>query len=170
MTRSPIELFWTAKNPKRSEQRMLNAALVELSDHQKRKIRRQALDAALDYQSLGEFGTKYFLRCKVAKRSKSFVREFEKSNGDVIHDSFEIEKQFYDHFKCILETPDPFCKDAFYKFIDPVLGKFGRVNAIDKESFNKEISVQEVILATKKVRANAAPGAVSYTHLRAHET
>ena len=54
-----------------------------------------------------EFGTKYFLRCKVAKRSKSFVREFEKSNGDVIHDSFEIEKQFYDHFKCILETPDP---------------------------------------------------------------
>ena len=147
------------KNPKRSEQRMLNAALVELSDHQKRKIRRQALDAALDYQSLGEFGTKYFLRCKVAKRSKSFVREFEKSNGDVIHDSFEIEKQFYDHFKCILETPDPFCKDAFYEFIDPVLGKFGRVNAIDKESFNKEISVQEVILATKKVRANAAPGA-----------
>ena len=86
---------------------MLNAALVELYDHQKWKIRRQALDAALDYQSLGEFGTKYFLRCKVAKRSKSFVREFEKSNGDVIHDSFEIEKQFYDHFKCILETPDP---------------------------------------------------------------
>ena len=78
------------------------------------------------------------------------MREFEKSNGEVIHDSFEIEKQFYDHFKCILETPDPFCRDAFYNFIDPILGKFGRVNDIDRESFNKEISVQEVILATKK--------------------
>ena len=154
-----ISKLESIRNPKRSEQRLLNAALSELSDHQKRKIRRLALDSALDYQTLGEFGTKYFLRCKVARRNKSFIREFEKPDGQIIYDSYEIEKQFYDHFKCILETPDPFCKDAFYDFINPILDKFGRVKDVDRVNFNKDISTQEVGLAIKRVRAGAAPGA-----------
>ena len=117
---SEISRLEKIEKPKRSEQKMLIAASLELSDFQKRKIKRQALDASIEYQTLGEFGSKYFLRSKVAKRNKSFVRIFEKANGEIIHDSFLIEQQFYNHFKCILETPDPFCRDPFYEFISPI--------------------------------------------------
>ena len=146
------------RNPKRSEQRMLKASSLELSDLQKRKVKRQAIDASIDYQTLGEFGSKYFLRSKVARRNKSFVRVFEKSDGELIYDSHEIEQQFYDHFKKILETPDPFCKEAFYRFINPIRDKFGSIKETDKVAFNECISVQEVCLAVKKVKSNSAPG------------
>ena len=147
------------KKPKRSEQRMLAAACLELSDLQKKRIQRQSLDACIDYQTLGEFGSKFFLRSKVARRSKAFVRIFEKANGEIIHESRDIEQQFYDHFKGILQTPDPFSKEAFYRFVQPVKQNFGKIREIDKECFNKEISIQEVNLAVRKIRSNAAPGA-----------
>ena len=156
---SEISRLEKIEKPKRSEQKMLIAASLELSDFQKRKIKRQALDASIEYQTLGEFGSKYFLRSKVAKRNKSFVRIFEKANGEIIHDSFLIEQQFYNHFKCILETPDPFCRDPFYEFITPVKDQFGMITEDDRINFNKEISTQEVSLAVKKIRSNSAPGA-----------
>ena len=76
------------------------------------------------------------------------MREIETPDSRLLHDSYEIEKHFYEHFKNILETPDPFCKESFCKFINPVKDKFGKIKDSDKESFNKEISAQEICLTT----------------------
>ena len=142
----------------RSDQKALNAANKELSDDQKRKIKRQAIDLGIDYEVHGENGSRCFLRSRVARRSKAFVRIFEKSNGEIIHDSYLIEKQFFDHYKNILEAPDPFCKQAFYDFVNPFISKFGKVSVVDRESFQSPISLQELKYAIKKVNSSSCPG------------
>ena len=58
--------------PSRSEQRRRIATTRMLSDTQRRKLKRQALDASLNYHLLGENGTKYYLRSKVRKRNAAF--------------------------------------------------------------------------------------------------
>ena len=146
------------KNPSRSDQRLLIAANRDISDEQKRKVRRQALDLAIDFEVLGESGSKYFLRSKIARRSKAFVRIFEKSDGVVCYESFEIEKQFYEHFKNILEAPDPFCKQSFYEFVNPFIDKFGKITDEDRASFQVPISMQEVKYAVSRVKSDVAPG------------
>ena len=146
------------RNPTRSDQRLLIAANREMSDDQKRKLKRQAIDLAIDYEVLGESGSKYFLRSKVARRSKAFVRIFEKPDGTVIYDSFSIEKQFYEHFKNILEASDPFCKQTFYEFVNPFIDKFGLINDDDRASFQVPISMQEVKYAIGRVKSDVAPG------------
>ena len=142
----------------RSDQKALIAANKELEDNQRRKIKRQAIDSNIDYEIHGEEGSRCFLRSKVARRSKAFVRIFEKPNGEIINDSFEIEKQFFEHYKNILEAPDPFCQQAFYAFVNPFISKFGRVSDVDRESFQSPISLQELNHAIKKINSNSCPG------------
>ena len=146
------------KNPRRSERKLFNAASAELQDIQKKQLRRQSLDSNLDYNTLGDAGTRYFLRSKVIKRSKTFVRTLEKSDGQFLHNSFEIEEVFFEHFKSILETPDPFDQKLFESFIEPVKNCFGMICRSDREAFDCEISVQELSLAVKNIRSSVAPG------------
>ena len=89
------------KTLSRSDQKALIAANKELSDDQKRKIKCQAIDLGVDYEVHGEEGSRCFLRSRVARRSKAFVRIFETANGEIINDSYEIEKQFFEHYKNI---------------------------------------------------------------------
>ena len=142
----------------RSDQKALIAANKEMADDQKRKIKRQAIDLNIDYEVYGEDGSRCFLRSRVARRSKSFVRIFKKSNGEIINDSYEIEKQFFEHYKDILEAPDPFCQQAFYDFVSPFISKFGKVKGEDRESFQSPISIQELNHAIKKINSNSCPG------------
>ena len=142
----------------RSDQRALIAANKELEDNQKRRIKRQAIDSNIDYEIHGEEGSRCFLRSKVARRSKAFVRIFEKPNGEIIHDSFEIEKQFFEHYKDILEAPDPYCQQAFYEFVNPFICKFGKISVEDRVSFQSPISIQELNHAIRKINSNSCPG------------
>ena len=145
-------------SPSRSQQKSLIAANRELSDLQKRKIQRQSRDMGLNFEALGEAGSKHFLRSKVASRSKAFVRIFQKRDGEICHDSLQIEEEFFNHYKNILEAPDPFCPQAFYDFVNPILDKFGRISEEDRRSFNYPISLQELKLAIGKIKANVCAG------------
>ena len=153
-----LKILENIKNPSKSEQRKRIATSKMLSDIQRRKLKRQALDASLDYQLLGESGTRYYLRSKTQKRNASFVREFEDSSGKVITDSDEIEKCFYNHFKQILSTPDPFCPQLFYNFIAPCRAKFKQILESDKKCFEREISAGELAIAISKIRSESCPG------------
>ena len=146
------------QNISRSDQKALIAANKELSDEQKRKIKRQAIDLGIDYEVHGEDGSRCFLRSKVARRSKAFVRIFEKTNGEIIHDSYEIEKQFFDYYKNILEAPDPFCEKAFYDFVNPYISKFGKVLDEDRDCFQSQISLQELKYAIERMNLNSCAG------------
>ena len=153
-----LKYLESIRNPSRSEQRKRIATSKALSDIQKRKLKRQALDASLDYQLLGECGTRYYLRSKIQKRNASFVREFEDSSGNIITDSDQIEKCFYNHFKQLLSTPDPFCPQLFYDFIAPCMHKFKQISINDKKCFQKDISAGELALAISKIRSESCPG------------
>lgn len=149
--------------PSRSEQRRRIATTRMLSDTQRRKLKRQALDASLNYHLLGENGTKYYLRSKVQKRNAAFVREFEDSSGNVITNSDEIEKCFFNHFKNLLSTPDPFCPKLFYEFIAPCRFKFKQISDVDKRSFGEKISAGELALAMSRIRSESCPGSDGVT-------
>ena len=153
-----ISILENLQNPSRSDQKARIAANKELSDYQKRRLKRQAIDRGIDYDVHGEDGSRCFLRSRTARRSKAFVRIFEKANGEIIHESYDIEKQFFEHFKNILEAPDPFCKSAFYSFVNPFLSKFGKILEVDRESFQVPISIQELNHAIKKINSNSCAG------------
>ena len=153
-----LKVLENIKKPTRSEQRKRIATCKMLSDIQKRKLRRQASDANLSFHLLGESGTKYYLRSKAQKRSATFVREFEDSSGKIITDSREIEKQFFNHFRNLLSTPDPFCPVLFYKFIEPCRSKFRQISETDKKRFGEKISAGELSLAISKIKSEACPG------------
>ena len=153
-----LKILENVTNPSRSQQRKRIATSKMLSDIQSRKLKRQALDANLNYQLVGESGTKYYLRSKVQKRNANFVREFEDPSGKIITNSDEIEKCFFDHFKELLSTPDPFCPELFYEFISPCRTKFKKISETDKNSFGTEISAGELAIAVSKIRSESCPG------------
>ena len=153
-----IEMLEKISKPSRNEQRLLIAANKELSDRQKRKIWRQAANVGIEYEALGEEGSRHFLRSKISRRNDSFVRIFEKSDGQIIHDSFLIEEQFFEYYKNLLEAPDPFSTEAFYKFVNPFLDCFGKITEEDRVCFQSPITMQELNYAIKRVRSNVCPG------------
>ena len=86
------------------------------------------------------------------------MREFEDPSGKIITNSDEIEKCFFDHFKELLSTPDPFCPELFYEFISPCRTKFKKISETDKNSFGTEISAGELAIAVSKIRSESCPG------------
>ena len=75
----------------RNQQRRHNALCRALSDMQAVKLRRRAEDASLDYHSLGESGSRYFLRSKTQRRAATFVRELQTADGLILSRTDDIE-------------------------------------------------------------------------------
>ena len=106
--------------PSRNQQRRRNALCRALSDMQAMKLRRRAEDASLDYHSLGESGSRFFLRSKTQRRAATFVRELETADGLILSRTDDIEKSFYKHYKELLSSEDPFSLQLYNEFIEPI--------------------------------------------------
>ena len=146
------------KNPTRTEQKLRASAQKDLADFLKEKTTRLARDACLDAEILGESGTKFFLRSRIARRNKAIIRQFQMKNGKITHDSYEIEKEFHSHYKDLLECQDPFNKEAFSAFIGPMMDKLGRITEDDYNNFDKPISLQELKIAITKMNLLSCSG------------
>ena len=107
-------------SPSRHQQRRRNALCRALSDMQATKLRRRAEDASLDFHSLGESGSRFFLRSKTQRRAATFVRELETADGLILSRTDDIEKSFYKHYKELLSSEDPFSLQLYNEFIEPI--------------------------------------------------
>ena len=158
MIREKVEDLEKIKNPSRTEQKLRISAQKDLADFLKEKTLRLAKDYCLDAEVLGESGTKFFLRSRVARRNKAIIRQFQKKDGTITHDSYEIEKEFFEHYQNLLECEDPFNKEAFYAFIEPLKDQIGRITEEDHKSFENPISLQELKLAIHKMNLLSCSG------------
>ena len=158
LMREKVEDLEKIKSPSRTEQKLRISAQKDLADFLKEKTIRVARDYCLEAEVLGESGTKFFLRSRVARRNKAIIRQFQKKDGTITHNSYEIEKEFFEHYQNLLECQDPFNKEAFYAFIEPLKDQIGRITEEDYKSFENPISLQELKLAIKKMNLLSCSG------------
>ena len=88
--------------PSRSHRRQIASLREELYQLGLEDIRKRAERAFIDYHTLGESATRFFLRSKLMNRRKQYIRSLE-INNEIVTDSLIIEDEFQRVYSEILQ-------------------------------------------------------------------
>eukprot|EP00253_Pinus_taeda_P004859 PITA_04859 len=103
----------------------------------------------------GEKNTKFFHRTTVQRRMHNQISQVTNAQGDKLETQEEIEKEFLQYFKAMSQEPNINREEA----IDNITGHIPRLITEEQNSLLlKPISLQEVEIAAKSLKAGKAPG------------
>ena len=117
----------------------------------------------LIFHSLGESGSRFFLRSKTQRRAATFVRELETSDGSLLSRTDDIERSFYKHYKELLSSEDPFSLQLYNEFIEPIQNQLKKIPDNINAFLSEDVSAGELDFAISKIRSQSSPGPDGWT-------
>ena len=156
MLRNELATLMNIFEPSRADTSRTHEIKEILNAMEEEDTARRAYNAGLDYHTLGDQPTKYFLR-RMRRRGNLDITSLE-IDGEETADIQSIERHLYEEYTKVFSTEDKYEEGDLETFLGNQLFRIGKISTDTRTQLEHTISASEVIAATSRLNDGKAGG------------